>query len=70
MFTALNKHQLGILLRNTIQNPKYDGHCMSMTTRNGMDTINPPMYVVDDKKTDPMVIDDVDKNEADNMVVK
>ncbi|XP_049368331.1 uncharacterized protein LOC125833225 [Solanum verrucosum] len=28
---------------NTIQNPKNDGHCMTVTTRGGKQTIDPPM---------------------------
>ena len=29
---TMNPCQLGTLLSNTVQNPKYDGHCMAVTT--------------------------------------
>ena len=37
----MKTRQLGILPSNTIQNPKQ--HCMSITTRGGKQTIDPPM---------------------------
>ena len=33
--TTVNPQQPGTLPRNTIQNPKIDGHCMTVTTRGG-----------------------------------
>ena len=30
--TTMNPRQSGTLTRNTIQNPKNDGHCMAITT--------------------------------------
>ena len=45
----MNPHQLGTLPSNTIQYPKYDGHCMTGTTRGGKQTIDPPRsFVVED----------------------
>ncbi|KAK4726756.1 hypothetical protein R3W88_031673 [Solanum pinnatisectum] len=41
--TTVNPRQLGTLPSNTIQNPKNDGHCMTVTTRGGKQTIDPPM---------------------------
>ena len=40
---TVNTRQPGTLPSNTIQNPKNDGHCMAITTRNGKQTIDPPM---------------------------
>ena len=33
--SAVNPRQPGILPSNTVQNPKNDGHCMTVTTRGG-----------------------------------
>ncbi|KAK4727058.1 hypothetical protein R3W88_031975 [Solanum pinnatisectum] len=41
--TTVNPRQPGTLPRNTIQNPKNDGHCITVTTRGGKQTIDPPM---------------------------
>ncbi|XP_049364329.1 uncharacterized protein LOC125829104 [Solanum verrucosum] len=41
--TTVNPRQLGTLPSNTIQNSKNDGHCMTVTTRGGKQTIDPPM---------------------------
>ena len=35
--------QSGTPPRNTVQNPKNNGHCMAITTRGGKQTIDPPM---------------------------
>ena len=40
---TVNTHQPGTLTSNTVQNPKNYGHCMSITTRGGKQTIDPPM---------------------------
>ena len=39
----MNPHQLGTLPSNIIQNLKNGGHCMAVTTRDGKQTIDPPM---------------------------
>ena len=41
--TTVNTWQTGTLPSNTVQNPKYDAHCMAITTRGGRQTIDPPM---------------------------
>ena len=38
-----NTRQPGTLPSNTIQNPKNDAHCMTIMTRGGKQTIDPPM---------------------------
>ena len=49
LFTFVNPCQPGTLLINTIQNPKSDRQCMTVTTRWGKETIDPPMsFVVED----------------------
>ena len=55
-------YTFGVLLTlsiNTIQNPKHDGHYMTITTRGGKLTIDPPMTVVleGDTKKDKDVVD-------------
>ncbi|XP_069145424.1 uncharacterized protein [Solanum lycopersicum] len=40
---TVNTRQSGTLPRNTVQNPKNDGHCIATTTRGGKQTIDPPM---------------------------
>ena len=37
---TMNTRQPGTLLSNTVQNPKNDGHCMTITTRGGKQTID------------------------------
>ena len=39
----MNTRQSGTLPSNTVQNPKNDAHCMTITTRGGKQTIDPPM---------------------------
>ena len=39
----MNTRQPGTLPSNIVQNPKNDGHCMSITTRGVKQTIDPPM---------------------------
>ena len=40
---TVNTRQQGNLLSNTVQNPKNDAHCMTITTWGGKQTIDPPM---------------------------
>ena len=40
---TVNTRQPGTLPSNTVQNPKNDAHCMTITTRGGKQTIDPPM---------------------------
>ena len=40
---TVNTWQGVTLPSNTIQNPKYDEHCIAITTRGGKQTIDPPM---------------------------
>ena len=40
---TVNTRQPGTLPRNTIQNMKNDAHCMTIATRGGKKTIDPPM---------------------------
>ncbi|XP_069154583.1 uncharacterized protein [Solanum lycopersicum] len=50
--TIVNPCQPGTTPRNTIQNPKNDGHFMIVTTRGGKQTINPHMsFAVEDEVT-------------------
>ena len=44
--TIVNPRKPGTLPRNTIQNPKNDGHCMAVSTRGGKKTIDPHMLSV------------------------
>ena len=39
----VNTRQPGTLPRNTVQNLKNDGPCMTITTRGGKQTVDPPM---------------------------
>ena len=41
--TTVNPRQPDTLPSNTIQNYKNDGHCMTVTTRGGKQTIDPPV---------------------------
>ena len=40
---TVDTRQPGTLPSNTVQNPKNDAQCMSITTRGGKRTIDPPM---------------------------
>ena len=40
---TVNTRQSDTLPNNTVQNPKNDVHCMSITTQGGKQTIDPPM---------------------------
>ena len=48
---TVNTRQSGTLPSNTVQNPKNDAHCMTITTRGGKQTIDPPMPSNDKKVT-------------------
>ena len=39
----MNTQQPSTLPSNSVQNPKNDGHCMTITTRGGKQTIDPSM---------------------------
>lgn len=52
MLDTLHQCQSCTLLRNTIQNPKNDSYCLSITTRNGRDTIDLPLHIDDDVRDD------------------
>ena len=61
---TVNTRQPGTLPSNTVQNPKYDGHCMAITTRSGKKTIDPPMPSNENevtKDTDKVVNVDVNR---------
>ena len=46
---TVNTQQSGTLPCNTIQNPKNYGHCITITTRGGKQTIDPPMLSNEEK---------------------
>ena len=46
LFAIVNTWQLGTLPSNTVQNPKNDAQCMTITTRGGKQTIDPPIYLL------------------------
>ena len=45
---AVNTRQSGTLPSNTVQNPKNDAHCITITTRGGKQTIDPPMPSIEE----------------------
>ena len=45
----VNKRQPGTLPSNTVQNPNNNAHCMTITTRGGKQTIDPPMSSNEEK---------------------
>ena len=55
----MNPGKLDTLHSNTIQNPKNDGHCMTITTRGCKQTIDPhmPLVVEDDIRKDKEVVE-------------
>lgn len=55
---ALNQHQQGTFPRKNIQNPKNNGHCLSITTRSGKMTIDPPKTMIVDDAIEPVIVDD------------
>ena len=64
---TVNTRKSGILLSNTVQNPKNDGHCMAITTRCGNQTIDQPMPSNEKKVTkDTDKVVDVDGELKDN----
>ncbi|KAK4706665.1 hypothetical protein R3W88_033765 [Solanum pinnatisectum] len=56
----VNPRQPGTLPSNTIKNPKNDGHCMTVTTRRGKQTIDPSMS----SKVERVVEKDADEIEV------
>ena len=56
---TVNTRQPSTLSSNTIQNPKNDGHCMTITTQVGKQTVDPPMPSGVEKviKDDDMVVE-------------
>ena len=48
---TVNTRKSDTLPRNTFQNPKNDRHCMTITTRGGKQTIDPPMPFNEEKVT-------------------
>ncbi|XP_069145401.1 uncharacterized protein [Solanum lycopersicum] len=55
--STVNPHQPGTLPRNTMHNLKNDGHSMSVTTRGGKQTVDPPMPsgVEDERRGEDLV---------------
>ena len=55
---TLNIQKPGTLPSNTVPNPKNDEHCMTITTRGGKQTIDPPMSSNEEKvrKDDDKVV--------------
>ena len=49
LYATVNTRQPGTLPGNTVQNPKNDAHCMTITTRGGKKTIDPPMSSNEEK---------------------
>ncbi|KAK4724150.1 hypothetical protein R3W88_026929 [Solanum pinnatisectum] len=70
--TTVNPRQLGTLPSNTIQNPKNDGHCMSVTTHGGNQAIDPSMSSeverVIEKDEDEIKVTEIPKNDTENKV--
>ena len=48
---TVNTRQPGTLPSKTVQNLKYDGYCMAITTRGGKLTIDPPMWYTENRMT-------------------
>ena len=55
---TMNTQQPSTLPSNSVQNPKNDGHCMTITTRGGKQTIDRPMPSNEEKvrKDDDKVV--------------
>ena len=68
LFATVNTWQPGTLPSNIVQNPKNDAHCMTITTRDGKQTIDPPMLSNDKKvrKDDDKVVKGSGKEEESN----
>ena len=65
--TTVNIRQPGTLPSNTVQNPKNDAHCVAITTRGGMQTIDPPMQSNEEnvrKDDDKVVKGSVEEEES------
>ena len=58
--TTVNPRQPGTLPSNNVQNSKNNGHCMTITTRGGKKTIDPPIPsgVEDEVRKDDKVVGD------------
>ena len=58
LFASVHTRQPSTLPSNTVQNPKNDAHCMTITTRGGKKTIDPPMPSNEEKlrKDDDKVV--------------
>ena len=58
--STASPRQSGTLPRNTVQNLKNHGHCMTVTTRGDKQTIDPPMLsgVEDEVRKDDEVVED------------
>lgn len=54
----MNQWHKGILLSNTIKNPKNDIHCLDLTMRSGKMTVDPPMSIVIENNVEFMMTDD------------
>ena len=59
LFATVNTRQPETLPSNTVQNPKNDAHCMTITTCGGKQTIDPPMPSNEEKvrKDNDKVVD-------------
>ena len=63
---TVNTRQPGSLPSNTFQNPKNDAHCMTITTRGGQQTIDPPMPSNEKKVTKDTEVVQVNGEVEDN----
>ena len=67
--TNVNPRQPGTLPINTIQNHKNDGNCMTVTTRGGKQTIDPPMSsMIEDEMRKAEEVVDTTRELIDKMV--
>ena len=69
LFVTVITRQLSTLPNNTVQNPKKDGHSMTINTRGGNQTIDPPMSsneekVIKDNDTVVQVSGEVEDNKV------
>ena len=63
---TVNTRQPGTIPSNTVQNPKNDGHCITITTRGGNQTIDPPMPSNEEKVTKDTEVVEVNGEVEDN----
>lgn len=66
--TILNLNQQGILLSNTVQNPKNDVLCLALTTQSVKSTVDPPLPIVDVPKNDSIMVDETPTVESDKVI--